>query len=397
MCAGGYAAAPRVASRKRYRQEDFSNVREHDSATLTTRHGHGPLTTRRRSYSISLVLPALAAIAGLLAAACAPVLAAPPHLIAAWPLDEARLSIASHTLDLTFNRPLRPESSWAEVWRNHDGSQMATDTLVGPQDPRLLEVHLQRPAAGQYRLHWHAVAASGGAAADGEQDFSLQDESPGAPRIEVSQPIADSGDKLEVKGNGFSKHSSVTLTIGDDAQPLNTVETDAHGSFGVDVRVPPGVPFGVQPVSAIDGSGGAAATGLRVRWGGWPPLDAFTVGQPGPDQGEVTFSMSVRNRSDYLLERVRVVLDDPDPTAASFVVAQPAPLRQAGSLVWEIPVLDRGVVGPFRATYRTTRPIASHARIEFRHRRPRGCTADDCPPAFVSETTSDSTLANPAE
>jgi hypothetical protein len=43
-----------------------------------------------------------------------------------------------------------------------------------------------------------------------------------------------------------------------------------------------------------------------------------------------------------------------------------------------------------------TDPVVSHARIEFRHRRPYGC-GDDCPPAFVTETTSESTLVFPAD
>ena len=306
------------------------------------------------------------------------------------------MPIAPHTLELTFNRPLQPEASWAAVQPEEDGPPMPTETVVEPTNPRRLTVRLQHPAGGHYQLHWHAVAARTAAAADGEQDFSLQDESPGAPRIDVSQPTADGGDKLEVKGNGFGKGSSVTLTIGDDAQALNTVATDAHGSFGVDVRVPPGVPFGVQPVAATDGEGSAATTALQVRWGGWPPLVAFTVGQPGPAPGEVTFSVSVRNRSDYLLERVRVVLDDPDPVQTSFVAAEPSAERQQRSVIWEIPVLDRGVAGPFRVTYRAITAVASHARIEFRYRRPRGCTADECPPAFISETTSDSTPVSPA-
>ncbi|HLZ30338.1 MAG TPA: copper resistance protein CopC [Chloroflexota bacterium] len=336
----------------------------------------------------------MAALVALVAAACAPDLAAPPRLIAAWPQDEARLPIAPHTLELTFNRVLQPESTWAEV-QSEDGPPMPTDTAVEPGNPRRLTVHLQQPAAGEYRLHWHAVAARTAAIADGEQGFALQDEAEGAPRIDLSQPTADTGDKLEVKGNGFGKRASVTLTIGDDAQTLQTVQTDAHGAFGVDVRIPPGIPFGVQPVSASDGGAEVAATAVQVRWGGWPPLVAFTVGQPGPGVGEVTFSVSVSNRSDYLLERVRVRLDDPDPAQASFVAAEPSPQLQTGTVMWEIPVLDRGVAGPFRATYRATAPIATHARIEFRHRRPRGCTADDCPPAFISETTSDSTRVSP--
>ncbi|MGI9149094.1 MAG: copper resistance protein CopC, partial [Chloroflexota bacterium] len=347
-----------------------------------------------RLFSTALFV---AALAGPVGAACAPTFAASPHLVAAWPPDEARLPIAPHVLDLTFNRPLSPESTWAEVWRYEDGSQLPTDAVVQPSNPRRLTVRLLQPAAGQYRLHWHAVAARTAAPAEGEQDFSLADESNGAARIGVSQATADSGDRLEVKGNGFSKRSTVTLTIGDDAQALNTVETDAHGTFGVDVRVPPGVPFGVQPVSAIDSNGEAAVTPLQVRWGGWPPLVAFTIGQPGPSRGEVTFAVNVRNRSDYLLERVRLVLEDPDPNVASFVAAEPTPQRQQRAVVWEIPVLDRGVAGPFRATYRTTAAVATHARIEFRHRHQRGCAGDDCPPAFVSETTSDSTAVNPAD
>jgi methionine-rich copper-binding protein CopC len=352
-----------------------------------------------------LALLFVAALVGLVAAGCAPSLAAPPHLIAAWPLDEASLSIAAHTLDLTFNRPLRPETTWAEVWRDEDGSQLPTDTVVEPANPRRLMVRLQQPAGGHYRLHWHAVAARSGAAADGEQDFLLQDESEGAPHVAVSQPSANSGDRVEVKGNGFGKRSAVTLTIGDDAQALNTVQTDAHGAFGVDVRIPPGVPFGVQPVAAIDASGGLATAALQVRWGGWPPVVAYTAGQAGPGPGEVTFSISLRNRSDFLLERVRVVMDDPISDATSFVAAGPGAgpgpgqrsVRLERTVVWEIPMLDRGVVGPFRATYRVTGAVASHTRIEFRHRRPRGCTTDDCPPAFISETTSDSTPVSPAD
>jgi methionine-rich copper-binding protein CopC len=332
------------------------------------------------------------AAVGLLGAGCAPDLAAAPRLIAAWPPDQAQLPIAAHTLELTFNRALQTESSWAAVWRDEDGSPA---TIEATMEQRRLEVRLLEPAAGHYRLHWHTVAARTAAAADGEQDFSLQDESDGAPRIDVSQATADSGERVEIKGTGFDKASAVKLTIGDDSQALNSVVTDVHGSFGVDVRIPPGVPFGMQPVTAVDASGSVATTALQVRWGGWPPVLAFNTGQPGPGPDEVTFSVSVRNRSDFVLERVRIVLDDPD--GASFVAAEPMAERQGQAVRWEIPMLDRGVAGPWRATYRATAATTSHARIEFRHRRPRGCPANDCPPAFVSETTSDSTPVYPAD
>src|SRR5436309_7562617 len=57
--------------------------------------------------------------------------------------------------------------------------------------------------------------------------------------------------------------------------------TDAQGSFAVEARVPENVPFGEQPVSATDMCGAAATAALEVRWGGWPPLVAFDVGQIG--------------------------------------------------------------------------------------------------------------------
>jgi hypothetical protein len=103
----------------------------------------------------------------------------------------------------------------------------------------------------------------------------------------------------------------------------------------------------------------------------------------------------VRNRSDYLLERVRVTMADPD--GGRFVAAEPATHRDEQAVVWDIPSVDRGVVGPFRATYRVSAAVAMHARVEFRHRRPHGCNGEECLPAFVSETSSESTLVYPAD
>jgi hypothetical protein len=272
---------------------------------------------------------------------------------------------------------------------------MATDAVVDSNSGRRLRVNILEPTAGQYRLRWHAVSLRTAAVSDGEQVFSMQDESIAAPRLQVSRGIAESGDKIRIHGNGFGEDCPVRVTIGDDDQPLTTVETNAQGSFETEANVPPGVAFGVQPISAMDVWGDSATAALQVRWGGWPPLMAFTVGIPGPRSGEATFSLSVRNRSDYVLEHVLVVLSDPD--GSTFAAAEPAATRQDRAIVWEIPTIDRGVVGPFRATFRVTGPVSTHARIEFRHRRPSGCTGDDCLPAFISETTSDSTPVYPAD
>jgi methionine-rich copper-binding protein CopC len=325
--------------------------------------------------------------------ACAPVLAAPPHLVAAWPADGANLPVTPQTLELTFNTALHPESTWAAVWRAEDGATLATETSIDPGDGRRLSMRLQQPTAGQFRLHWHAVAARTGAVADGEQDFSMQDESAGSPRLEVSRTTAESGEKLELSGSGFTPRTTVQMAIGDDEQPLTTADTDARGAFDIQTRVPAGVPFGMQTISAVDASGNSAAAALQVRWGGWPPLVAFTVGHPGPEVGDVTFSLSMRNRSDYVLERI--VIRVADPEGATFVTAQPRPQREGRAIVWDLPTMYRGVAGPFQATYRVGGVVTSHAHIEFRHRRPRGCSSEECLPAFLSETTSDSPPVRP--
>src|SRR5205085_4877822 len=105
-------------------------------------------------------------------------------------------------------------------------------------------------------------------------------------------------------------------------------------------RVPASVPFGVQPLAAVDSQGRRAAAGVEVRWGGWPPAVATVLGQSGPAEGEVTFTLNIRNRSDYILEHVRVVLKDPG--GAVLVRADPAPQQRDATLEWEVPVLDRG-------------------------------------------------------
>jgi hypothetical protein len=216
-----------------------------------------------------------------------------------------------------------------------------------------------------------------------------------AAHVEVSHPTAEVGEALGVRGTGFGKRCSVQLTIGDDEQALSTVTTDAEGSFEAEVRMPQSVPFGEQPLLATDGCGATATAVVRVRWGGWPPLVAFDVGRPGPDAREVTFAVTLRNRSDYVLERVRVVVRD--PPGASYVIADPVPKREADSLTWEIATIDRGVLGPFRVTYRATGAVVSRAWIEFRHRHSRGCNDDDCLPTFLSETTSESAAIPPAQ
>src|SRR5260370_27476660 len=284
---------------------------------------------------------------------------------------------------------------WATTPRSMATTPASRPRVRAPADRIGLGALLKAPVGGDYRLRWHAVAARTAVAVDGEQTFSLQDESTAPPRVDLSRVAAETGEKVEVRGKGFGERSAVGLRMGEDEQALSTGETDAKGSFAVEARVPENVPFGEQPVNATDMCGAAATAALQVRWGGWPPLVAFDVGQSGPAPGEVTFWVTLRNRSDYVLEHVRVVL--PDPQGATFVSADPAPTRQDQTINWVIPTIDRGVRGPLRVTYRATGAVTRHASIEFRHRRPHGCSGDDCLPAFVSETTSESPPVAPAD
>jgi methionine-rich copper-binding protein CopC len=335
-----------------------------------------------RPASLSLIL-LLVAVVG-----CAPTVASPPRLISLSPSIDASLPIEPQTFELTFNRPLRVDQSWVAIWREMDGAPLDVESTV---ESHRLRLRIGKPEAGEYRVHWHVVSARTASEADGEQPIAFQDESRNPPRLEVVQQSADSGDKFELKGTGFARRATLQLAIGDDGQELKTVQLDARGSFDEEARVPRGVPFGMQPIVATDSEGASATAGLQVRWGGWPPVVAYTSGVPGPGAGEVTLSLSVRNRSDYMLEKVRVVLSDPGELTGF----QPDGSHRDGAVVWDIGTLDRGVVGPLRATYRVGGPVVSHARIEFRHRKPRGCTGDECLPAFVSETSSDSTPIAP--
>jgi hypothetical protein len=296
-----------------------------------------------------------------------------------------------------FNTPLAADATSAGVTREDGGAAVTTAVAVDASNPRRLTVRLLNPAVGAYQLHWHAVAAEAPAnASEGDQAFALQNESPTPARIDISPATVEVGDRLELVGKGFRPGSPMQLTIGDDAQPLTTTETDARGTFNVETKLPDSVPFGMQPITAADTDGHNATGAVQVHWGGWPPAVATNTGQPGPGPGEITFTLAVRNRSDYVLEHVQVVMKDPD--AATLVVADPGAQRQEDTMVWQIPVMPRGTYGPYHATYRADTGTVSHAWLLFRHRHARGCAGGStCVPAFISESTADSAGVAPAQ
>jgi hypothetical protein len=302
-------------------------------------------------------------------------------------------------LELTFNRALEPDGTSATVWRLNDGESVDTAVSVDSTNPRRLTVRLLNPAVGDYQLHWHAVATQlageSSQSSDGEEAFTVKPGSPAPPRVDVSPAIAEVGDRLELVGKGFGPRSTIHLTVGDDDQPLTTADADGNGTFNVEAKVPDSLPFGIQPVSVVDSQGRKATTSLQIHWGGWPPAVVADNGQAGPVPGEITFSVNVRNRSDYVLEHVQVVMKDPD--GATLVGTDPNAERQDDTVVWQLPVMERGAAGPFRATYRASSAVISHSWLLYRHRRPRGCRGTECLPAFISESTGDSQPVGPAE
>lgn len=323
---------------------------------------------------------------------CAPALTTPPRLIASWPESGAQLSVARHILELTFNRALDPTATWVSVWGD-DGSTLTTTVEVDSKEARRLKVHLEQPSAGSYDLHWHAVDAESQLASDGDQPFTLQNESPAPPRIDVSPANVGNRERLELVGKGFAASSPLVLTMGDNGVPLATTTTDDHGKFNVEARPPDSVPFGVQPITATDADGRTATSSVLLKYGGWPPVVATDVGQAGPLANEVTFAVSVRNVSDYVLEHVSVTLADPD--GAEFIGGDGQFERTGANIVWVLPDLDRGLRGPFRATYRVHAPVVSHSWVEFRHRKERGCAGSECIPAFISVSVADSAPIGP--
>jgi methionine-rich copper-binding protein CopC len=328
-------------------------------------------------------------------AACAPSFAAPPHLIAAWPQHDAAVASGPASLELTFNRTLAADLTNVRVVRVDDGWEPHTSPRVEPDAAEHLNVALDAGLPpGTYQVHWHAVAARGGGMSDDEYSFVVTGESAGpVPHLSVTPSATNAGDVIEVDGQGFGSNLDTDLRIGDDNVKLGTARTDKHGDFSIDLRAPAGVVAGVQPVQAQDEQGHRASAAVRVRWGGWPPLMAWTTGQPGPSPGEVGFHLVLRNRSDYVLEGLRV--DLPVPDGAEFVSADHGGQESGRVVTWSIAWLDRGTVGPLEVIFHTTRPLAVHATFQFRHRRPHDCSGDECQSAFVSQTVSDSTPVAP--
>lgn len=322
--------------------------------------------------------------AGLLAvgSGCAPNLTQRLQLVAAWPANGDSLPVGRHTLELTFNAPLDSRATSASVF------DADTEMRIDDADPRHLTLRLVHPRAGSYQLRWHAVARDARDAIDGEQSFELRDESVMPARLDNGQTGATDVDMpLDLAGQGFAKNATVTLSMGDDAQPLATIETDARGSFKARPKVLASIPFGVQPLTATDSQGHTASTAVEVRWGGWPPAVPIDVGAPGPGPGQVTFTVGVRNRSDYVLEHITLVVKD--PAGAELIGTDASARREDQAMVWDIPTLPRGLTGPFKATYTASGAVVSQAWMEFRHRPARGCTRN-CPPAFISNSAAES-------
>jgi methionine-rich copper-binding protein CopC len=318
------------------------------------------------------------------------------HLVYAWPAPNAVIGSMPDQLELHFAVPLAADDSTAEVI-DERGETIAGETHVLKHDARLLRLRLVDAAnapPGRYTVHWQSVSASTRDHVSDEFSFTVRPGLATQPQVLVSPRQSDAQQPVNIVGSGFSARTALTLAIGDDEEALGKADTDANGAFNVTLKVPPDVPFGQQPIWVRDAAGVAGASELELRWGGWPPLRVYTQADPGPEGGEVKFTVVGRNRSDYVLEDVRVHLQVPDGT--SVVAADEGARPEPGGLVWDQGVVDRTTFTPRSAILRADGPVVGHAQVEFRHRRARGCVSDDCLPAFVDQTSSESGIVSPA-
>jgi len=352
----------------------------------------GVLLVGRRSPSRSTRALMAAGATLLLTTGCAPALLARAHLVAAAPAVNSVVGTAPRELLLTFNRDLAPGVSFV----NLTDAAGAPVSVSSESESRTMVAALPDLRDGTYRVRWHSVDAATRESLDGTYEFTVSSRAGTRPTVSLSRELADATEPLTVIGDGFTPESDVRLVIGDDDQALGTARVDRNGKFNADVVVPGSVPYGVQAVSAVDTSDTKASAVLQVFWGGWPPLGVWTVAEPGPEIGQVTFHASGRNRSDYVLEAISVSLEV--PSIATFVSATAEGEADGSRVTWTLERgLDRTTFGPLKATFAIPDGTAVSARsdVEFRHRRPRDCIGDGCLPAFISTTHSESPPVRP--
>jgi methionine-rich copper-binding protein CopC len=282
-------------------------------------------------------------LAGLLVlAGCAPRWPLRAHPILIQPPPDAVLGAAPSAAAINFTAALAGGRS-SLVVIDADGTVVSERSQVDPADPRRLVAPLRSSLpSGAYELIWRSVEASTSAELEGQEHFRIEPSAPERPAIAFSSPDVDAGDKLTISGSGFSPNTQVVLSVGDDADQLAVTSSREDGSFVVAaLPVPPDLPLGQQPVTARDNNGATAASLLRVHWGGWPPLRLGVAPRPGPAADQVTVDVAARNRSDYTLRDVRLVLHL--PPRASLVSASPGGREDNGGVVWDVPgTLERG-------------------------------------------------------
>jgi methionine-rich copper-binding protein CopC len=340
-------------------------------------------------WRVALVIPAL-----VVATACAPRIPAPARLVYADPAPDAVIGAVPDTLRLDFSEDLALGESSASVL-DPTGQLLAATTELEPGDPRVLHVQLSHHGGtGQFTVSWQTLSAQTRTPTSGTFTFTVEPGAPAQPRITAAPAVVDVQQQLTVDGSGFHSGAPVILTVGDDEEPLGTAQADASGQFSLMVAVPSDVPFGDQPISAADDRGTKAATDVQVKWGGWPPLRVYTLAVPGPRPGQVTLTVVGRNRSDYVLDGVEVRLEV--PSGAAVVSASDGAQVQDGTVTWNQGLLDRTSLIPRQAVLAVGRAVVGRAWINFRHRRASGCIGDQCLPAFVDETYSESGPVTPA-
>ena len=339
---------------------------------------------------VGVLFSVLAGLLGL--AGCGPRALTRAHPILIQPPPDAVLGAPPSAAEIAFSAPVAGDRSSLAVIAP-DGTVVSDRSQVDVSDPRRLVAPLRASlASGAYELIWRSVEASTSAELEGQERFHIEPSAPPRPTISFSSSDLDAGQSLSIVGSGFTPSTRVLVTIGDDADPLAVTSSLEDGSFVVaSIPLPPDLPLGEQPVSARDNNGAAAASLLRVHWGGWPPLRLTLATRTGPQPGQLTVELNVRNRSDYTLRDVRLLLRL--PPGASLVSASQGGHEDNGNVVWEVPgTLERGPLEARSATLSVPRsgtPPTVGAWAQYGHLPERNALWGDLPGFYSSAASAE--------
>jgi methionine-rich copper-binding protein CopC len=196
---------------------------------------------------------------------------------------------------------------------------------------------------GQYTVNWVSISTQNGDKEEGGFNFGVRAGAP-PPVMHVEPASVDVGQMVTISGAGYKPNGSIVVSAGDDDEFVEAGRSDATGTFSKTVQLPPDLPYGSQTITAADGDGAKATQDVMVMWGGWPPVKVHVDASGAPD--DMTFSVTLTNRSDYSLQIKAARLKLPEGTSYKSADSG-GRLNAFGEATWDTFDLPaHGSVGP---------------------------------------------------